>query len=284
MREIYEGLLLEAMEENTHGVKSREQTFPGGKITTVQLAAQNPFDRPEWTYVTVELSPVQRLQDEALETAVAQIAAVLEKFVVGRRVLVAALGNNEITPDSLGPKMLRHLMITRPLALLQPQTFADSGLRSVAAVCTNVFGTTGVESAELIAGLCAQVEVDAVVVIDALATTHLSRLCTTVQLSDGGLSPGAGVGNHRKLLNAQTLGVPVISVGMPTVMDGGALAQALCQETESPQELLQDYDGSLIVTPADIGVATDNGAKLLAFSLNRALHGLSIAEMLQFLS
>lgn len=281
---IYENLLLETMEENAHGVQSEEKTFPGGKTTTVHLDDQNPFDKPAGKYVTVELQQVQRLQDEMLESAVEEIAEILKPMICGSRVLIAALGNNDITPDSLGPKMTRHLMITRPLELLQPDVYTAAGFRSVAAVCTNVFGTTGVESAEMIAGICRQIKAETVIVMDALATNCLSRLCSTVQISDGGMAPGAGVGNHRELLSKETLGVPVISVGMPTVMNGYTLAEQLCSQPGHIQQVLSPFENDLIVTPTQIGVATDNGAKLIAFSLNRALHGLSIAEMLQYLS
>lgn len=284
MNFVYEGLLLEAVEENARGVKTEEKEFDGGKITTVLLEEQNPFDRPAGKYTTVELEQVQRLQDEALEKAVEEIAALLSELIRGKRVLIAALGNNEITPDSLGPKMTSHLMITRPLELLQPEVFVKSGFRSVAAVCTNVFGTTGVESAEMIAGVCRQIQAETVIVIDALATNRLSRLCSTVQISDGGMAPGAGVGNHRQLLNEQTLGVPVISIGMPTVMNGRTLAEDLCEDEQRIGEVLSPFTEDLIVTPTQIGVATDNGAKLIAFALNRALHSLTIEEMLQYLS
>lgn len=284
MNFVYEGLLLEAVEENARGVKTEEKEFDGGKITTVLLEEQNPFDRPAGKYTTVELEQVQRLQDEALEKAVEEIAALLSELIRGKRVLIAALGNNEITPDSLGPKMTSHLMITRPLELLQPEVFVKSGFRSVAAVCTNVFGTTGVESAEMIAGVCRQIQAETVIVIDALATNRLSRLCSTVQISDGGMAPGAGVGNHRQLLNEQTLGVPVISIGMPTVMNGRTLAEDLCEDEQRIGEVLSPFTEDLIVTPTQIGVATDNGAKLIAFALNRTLHSLTIEEMLQYLS
>lgn len=271
MKQIYESLLLEAMEERGEGVCTEEKHFAGGSIRRVQLEQKNPYGRPAGNYVTVELQPVQGLQEEELGQAVAAVAGELRPMLRGKRVLVAALGNRDITPDSLGPKMTRHLMITRPLEMLQPEVFRESGLRSVAAVCTNVFGTTGVESAEMIAGITGRIGAQTVIVIDALATEHRSRLCTTVQLSDGGLAPGAGVGNHRALLNAEVLGVPVISVGMPTVMS----ARKLTEKAEGEE---------LLVMPTDIGVATDNGAKLLAFALNQALHDVSIREMLGYLS
>lgn len=285
MKNFQSGLLLEAMESARSGVKTQQRRFPGGKITVVRLPEKNEFDRPAGEYTTIELSQVQRLQEEALEEAVRQISEVLSRYIVGEKVLVAALGNNDITPDSLGPKMLSHLMITRPYERLEPKLLGKGRLRSVAAICTNVFGTTGVESAEMICGVARQIRPDCVIVIDALSTGHLSRLCSTVQIADSGISPGAGVGNERPTVDEKTLGIPVISIGMPTVMNGQTLASYLTEDQEKIKDALAPFEQDLIVTPTQIGSATDNGAKLIAFSLNRALHyRISMEDMLGFLS
>ncbi len=284
MKRVYDRLLIEAVEE-LGGVSSRERQFKGGKVTSVHLREGNPFGKPAGLYHTVELGAVQGLQEESLQVAVHEIAELIIPMLRGRRVLVAALGNNDITPDSLGPKIMRHLMITRPFALLQSEVFETSGLRSVAAVCTNVFGATGVESAEMIDGLCRRIGAETVIVIDALATEQLSRLCSTVQISDGGIAPGAGVGNHRITLDQSSLGVPVISMGVPTVISGKRLACLLDADEEKTAKLLAECEDDLIVTPTQIATATDNGAKLIAFALNRALHDrLSIEDMLGYLS
>lgn len=279
------GLLIEAMESVDHGIKTEERRFPGGKVTMVTLPAKNDFNRPAGRYSTIELSKVQNLQEEALEEAVRQISEIVVQYITGDKVLVAALGNNDITPDSLGPKMLSHLMITRPLEQIAPDQLGKGRMRSVAAICTNVYGVTGVESAEMICGVCRQIQPDCVILIDALATTHLSRLCTTVQIADTGLTPGAGVGNERLAVDERTLGVPVVSIGMPTVMSGQTLAGFLTKDEGKIRRTLSPFESDLIVTPTQIGSATDNGAKLIAYSLNRALHyRMSIADMLSFLS
>lgn len=279
------GLLIEAMESVDHGIKTEERRFPGGKVTIVTLPAKNDFNRPAGRYSTIELSKVQNLQEEALEEAVRQISEIVVQYITGDKVLVAALGNNDITPDSLGPKMLSHLMITRPLEQIAPDQLGKGRMRSVAAICTNVYGVTGVESAEMICGVCRQIQPDCVILIDALATTHLSRLCTTVQIADTGLTPGAGVGNERLAVDERTLGVPVVSIGMPTVMSGQTLAGFLTKDEGKIRRTLSPFESDLIVTPTQIGSATDNGAKLIAYSLNRALHyRMSIADMLSFLS
>lgn len=278
-------LLIEAVESANGGIKTQEREFPGGRVTVVRLKEKNEFHRPAGEYTTVELSQVQRLQDDALEEAVRQISDILLRYIVGEKVLVAALGNNDITPDSLGPKMMSHLMITRPYEQIAPEQLGKGRLRSVSAICTNVFGATGVESAEMICGVARQIRPDCVIVIDALATAHLSRLCSTVQIADSGITPGGGVGNHRLSIDEKTLGVPVISIGMPTVMNGQTLASFLTEDEQKIQKVLSPFESDLIVTPTQIGSATDNGAKLIAFSLNRALHyRMSVEDMLKYLS
>lgn len=285
MNNFQSELLLEAVENREGGVKTQERRFPGGKVTVVRLPEKNDFGRPAGEYTTVELSQVQQLQDEELEEAVRQISDVLVRYIVGERVLVAALGNNDITPDSLGPKMLSHLMITRPYEQLDPKKIGKGRLRSVCAICTNVFGATGVESAEMICGVARQIRPDCVIVIDALATAHLSRLCSTVQIADSGIAPGGGVGNNRPAVDEKTLGIPVISIGMPTVMNGQTLAAFLTEDEKKIKKALAPFERDLIVTPTQIGSATDNGAKLIAFSLNRALHyRMSVEDMLKYLS
>lgn len=285
MNNFQSELLLEAVENRESGVKTQERRFPGGKVTVVRLPEKNDFGRPAGEYTTVELSQVQQLQDEELEEAVRQISDVLARYIVGERVLVAALGNNDITPDSLGPKMLSHLMITRPYEQLDPKKIGKGRLRSVCAICTNVFGATGVESAEMICGVARQIQPDCVIVIDALATAHLSRLCSTVQIADSGIAPGGGVGNNRPAVDEKTLGIPVISIGMPTVMNGQTLAAFLTEDEKKIKKALAPFERDLIVTPTQIGSATDNGAKLIAFSLNRALHyRMSVEDMLKYLS
>lgn len=286
MKSFRAGLLLEAMESApSHSYQTTERKFDGGKTTTVQLPKDNSFGKPAGKYITIELAKIQNLQDEKLKQAVYEIASQIAPLIRGKQILVAALGNNDITPDSLGPKMLAHLMVTRPLQTVAPKHLGEGKLRSVAAVCTNVYGATGVESAELIRGLTAEIRPDTVVVIDALATGHLSRLCTTVQISDSGIAPGGGVNNERAALTPETLGVPVISIGMPTVMDGRTLLSAVTEDKDKIESALTPYADSLIATPTQIGVATDNGAKLIAFALNRAFHyELSLEDMLKYLS
>lgn len=279
MKITYGKLLMETMETADTDLQTKQTQFDGGTVTEVTLTDGNPFGKPAGRYITVETDHIQTLSEPCFGSVMQQISRAVESMLTGTKVLVAALGNEAVTPDSLGPKMTSHLMVTRPLETVQPSLLRPGNLRSVAAICTNVYGTTGVESAELVAGLCHTIHPDTVILIDALSTSHLSRLCTTVQISDTGISPGAGLGNYRPEISEQALGVRVISVGMPTVMQANEFAEQLT-DTD-----LSEHAGRLIVTPQDIAAATDNGARLIAFALNHALHyGLSTEDMLKYLS
>ena len=180
-----------------------------------------------------------------------------------------------MTPDALGPRTLDHLLITRHLSEVLP------GFRSVAGLGAGVLGTTGLEVAEWVRGAGEHVEPAAVIVIDALAARSLDRLCSTVQLADTGLIPGSGVGNHRMALNRETLGVPVLSVGVPTVVDAETVARDLLAESgleEAP--LLEGRGRRLFVTPDNIDARIRELAKVVGYGLNLALQpGLELEEL-----
>lgn len=173
-------------------------------------------------------------------------------------VLVAALGNPDVTPDALGPLAAENILVTRHLPLSSPEF---SGLGCVALCRTGVLGTGGIETAAQIRALVSLTSPSAVIAIDALAGREAESLCRSIQISTAGISPGSGVGNDRERLDAQTLGVPVLSVGVPTVAD------------LSPSS-------SLFVTPRDIDVQVRTTAKLIAYALDLALHpGLTVEEL-----
>jgi len=148
-----------------------------------------------------------------------------------------------------------------------------------------VLGTTGVESAEAVRGLVTEVQPDMVIVIDALASRRVGRVCATVQLSDTGIVPGSGVGNHRSALNAETLGVPVIAIGVPTVVDAATLAADLLEgQGEIDEERLRRDQNNMMVTPRDIDAQVRDLAKVVGYGVNWALQELEIEEMNALLS
>lgn len=236
--------------------------------------------REQGRYITIETEKSYEIGEPAFEEIAGLLADRLRTMLgEHRRVLVLGIGNPNITPDSLGSKAVERLMVTRPL---DPR---PADYSTVSAMAAPVFGVSGVESGELAEGLTRVIDPDAVILIDAMATGHLERLCKTIQLADSGLTPGGGVDNARKEISKRTLGVPVISIGMPTVVDCRVLLRhAMGDEWEDYGEKLHPYEESLIATPRQMELATDMGAKIIAFALNKAFHGdLSTEEILKYL-
>ena len=229
--------------------------------------------KPIGRYVTLELDPLLRREEDAFSRACGVLAEELRRQLAlapGDRVLAVCLGNPDMTPDAVGPLCAGHLLVTAHLKRALPEDFA--AFRSVSVLRTGVLGTTGVESARLARAVAELVQPAAVVAVDALAAADGSRLCRTVQITDAGIVPGSGVGNARSALNRETLGVPVVAVGVPTVVD----AAALCGR--------QDV-GGMFVTPRDIDARVRETARLVGYALDLAFHeGLEIGDVEALLS
>ena len=193
---------------------------------------------------------------------------------------MAGLGNEAITPDSLGPRTLRHVLATRHLVSSLPETFG--AFRPVSALATGVLGNTGMESAELVKAVAEKLRPDAVIAVDALAARRLGRVCRTVQLTDTGIAPGSGVGNARKELSRGTLGVPVVGLGVPTVVDAATLAADLTEQAGLEEISASDfgeYGGGMMVTPREIDQQITLMARLLGYGIDLALHDLSVGDV-----
>lgn len=186
-------------------------------------------------------------------------------------VLVVGLGNTNITPDALGPKTASRVLATRHITQEIARSVGLEGLRGVAVLSPGVLGQTGIETSEIIMGTIQRVNPSAVIVIDALASRRLSRLGCTVQMADTGISPGSGVGNVRTEISQDTLGVPVISVGVPTVVDATTLAYDLIGTQPQDTQLVEPRGAKMIVTPREIDILIDRAAQLLSHSINCAL-------------
>ena len=274
------------------GVETRETEREGFAVTRVDILdgrGARALGKPEGAYVTVELDRLERREKDAFGRAARAVAAELTpllKLSKGSPVLVVGLGNRSITPDDIGPKAADHTMVTRHLVEQVPEHFGS--FRPVAALAAGVLGTTGVESGELVRAVAEKVRPACVIVVDALASRSLSRVCTTVQLADTGIVPGSGVGNARFALNAQTLGVPVIAVGVPTVVDAATLAAdvlAQAGRADLDPDALRGAGDGLLVTPRDIDARVADLAKVIGYGINLALQpGLSIADIDLFLS
>lgn len=245
------------------GVTRTESLHCGCPVTRIRVATDAGaalLGRPPGAYVTVDLRPLLSRQEPLLPRAAACLSRELRALLPPGEgtALVVGLGNSAMTPDAVGTAALEHLLVTRHLLQAMPRQFA--GLRPVASLRPGVLSATGVETLELIRGAAAHIRPAVVIVIDALAARSRHRLCATVQLSDTGLTPGSGVGNHRKAVNARTLRLPVVAVGVPTVIDGAAL----CGDEDAAPS-------GLFVTPQDIDRRIRDMGALLGTAITLAL-------------
>lgn len=270
------------------GVRARTEKREGYPVTTVEILdarGAQVLGKPVGTYRTVDVAAFWQRKAGFFERAVRVLGEELRQMLPSDgAVMVVGLGNAAMTPDAVGPETLRHLLITRHLLSAMPKQFA--GLRPVSAFAADVLGNTGVESAEAVRALTEEVKPDFVIVVDALAARRMSRLCNTVQLSDTGIVPGSGVGNHRAALNRETLGVPVIAVGIPTVTDAATLAADLLEEagvTEVDEERLRG-GRNMTVTHRDIDAQVRDLAKVVGYAVNHALQEMDVAEITALLS
>lgn len=269
------------------GVEARDGYREGIPVNTVKILdgrGEKALGKPRGTYVTLTLEGLASREEGVFQRSVQAVAGelspLLEEVPEKGLVLVAGLGNRAITPDAIGPKVHENVLITRHLVRQMPEHFGS--LRPVASVTAEVMGSTGVESGELVRAVCEKIQPACVVAVDALASRSLKRLCKTVQIADTGITPGSGVGNHRMGLTRDTLGVPVIALGVPTVVDGATLAADLLGADDLP-DLGEGKD--LLVTPKDIDSQVNDLAKVIGYGLSMALQpGISLEELELLLS
>lgn len=267
-----------AGQKDIDGIESREEKIGQSVVTTIRVLNENAekiLGKPKGTYITVEASAPLKNPDllkQCAQTVAGQIKKLLPPCGC---VLVAGLGNSSITPDALGPKASDMLLATRHISRELASSIGLEGLGSVAVIAPGVLGNTGIETAEIIDGIVKKIRPDAVITVDALAARRLERLGTTVQMCDTGISPGSGVGNSRSEISRKTLGVPVISIGVPTVVDGETMMLDLMEKYEiavpDAQSLWSLEDGAVMVTPKEIDLVIDRAAQLIAMGINCAL-------------
>lgn len=266
--------------------KRKQEGYPVTRVDILDQRGEEALGKPRGTYLTVDLTTFWQRREDFFQRAVRAVGAPLKELVPTEGpVLVVGLGNRAMTPDAVGPLAADHVLVTRHLISAMPRQF--SGFRPVSVLRTGVLGTTGVESAESVRGLAAEVKPACVIAVDALASRRTGRVCAAVQLSDTGIIPGSGVGNHRIPLNAGTLGVPVIAIGVPTVVDSATLAADLLEEsgiTDYDAEALQKSRQNLMVTPRDIDQQVRDLGKVIGYGINWALQDLEIDEMNALLS
>ncbi|MBQ3549106.1 MAG: GPR endopeptidase [Oscillospiraceae bacterium] len=260
--ESLENLKNEKTFSSFKGVEMEERSREGFSVTTVSVtdeAGAQAVGKPVGRYTTIDLRPYFRRADGFFLRACRCLAAEVQALLpvsLADGVLVAGLGNRAMTADAIGPLALESLLVTRHMVERQRQQFRH--LLPVSALPTGVLAQTGMETLEHLRGAVEAVHPAAVIVIDALAARERTRLCATVQLGNTGLVPGSGVGNHRKAINRETLGVPVLALGVPTVIEATHLGGAAAEET-------------LFLTPRDIDGKVGELSRLIGYGLSLAL-------------
>lgn len=253
------------------GVQAKEAKIYGFPLTEVDILdarGEHALGKPKGHYYTIEYTRFFSRGEARFSEAASALSAVVRRCLgpgLVRSVLFAALGNEEITPDALGPCCASSLLITRHLKQRGDEAF--HGLCSTSLCRPGVLGSSGIESAEQLRLLCDHLRPDAVIAVDALAGCEAERLCRTVQICDSGIAPGSGIGNDRAALCRDSLGVPVLAIGVPTVIDAARF---------SPDPALR----GLFVCPRDIDETIRCAGRLIAYGVNLAIHpGLTVDDI-----
>ena len=268
------------------------------KVKIINESGEKAIGKPIGTYITIDIKDLKIIQEkelqQAADTITKELKGMLNEHISHQgEVLVVGLGNIYVTPDSLGPKVINEIEVTRHIINYMPQ-YVKEGTRMVSAIAPGVLGTTGIETLEILKGVVENTKPKLIIVIDALASRSIERISSTVQLSDTGIVPGAGVGNKRSELSINTLGVPVIAIGIPTVVETAVLVndslnlfiEKLQDEAKSNEYLnklkendnyeeikqsLVPSDFNLIVTPKEIDDLIENMKEIVARGINQAL-------------
>lgn len=290
MRQVRTDMALEASQAagSIPGVHVSQWEEESVSITEVRVETEEAAQRlgkNVGTYLTLECEGVRRrdpaAREEVQNVLGEEIARLLPPDEQGAPVLVVGLGNRRVTPDSLGPKTVDGTLVTRHLLRELPDK-VDERLNPVCAIAPGVMGATGLETMETISALVKEIHPRCLIVIDSLAARASSRVGVSIQLSDTGIQPGSGVGNHRRALNERELGVRVIALGMPTVVYAVTIARDALEilgegETnpaaldEVTKSLFENEIGEMIVTPREVDDMIDDAAQMLAGGINRAL-------------
>lgn len=285
------------------GIESSEETVDENiKITRVNIKNENgekAIGKPKGTYVTIDINKLKIAGEDEIQKTSEAVSKELKKLLDLHTnkegdILVVGLGNIYVTPDALGPKVINEIDVTRHIKKYLPQ-YIDEGTRTVSAISPGVLGTTGIETVEILKGIVDNIKPKLLVVIDALASRSIDRISSTIQLSDTGIVPGAGVGNTRQEISENTLGIPVIAIGIPTVVELATLVsdgidifiERLQEKAESNEYLnkLQENDKyeevkealnvgeyNMIVTPKEIDDLIENMKDIVARGINFAIN------------
>jgi len=297
------------LENEIPGIDSEEETNGNDiKITRVKISTkegEEALGKPIGNYITLDIHNLKIAQEEeivkAAESLGKELKAILDEQIKAKDdILVVGLGNLHVTPDALGPKVVSYIDITRHLLNYAPE-YIDGNTRPVSAISPGVLGTTGIETLEILKGVVDNIKPKLAIVIDALSSRSIARISNTIQVADTGIAPGHGVGNKRKELSKETLGIPVVAIGVPTVVEAATIAadsldlfvqkmkEQLADDKnddlykllnklegddkyEAIKEVLLPEDYNFIVTPKEIDDLIDNMSNVVARGINLAVH------------
>ena len=291
-------------EPDIDGIEVIEEREKDINVTTVKVKNQEGAEKigkPKGNYITIDMPEFTAYDGETMDRVSLVVSEVLGRLIsndIEKTALIVGLGNWQVTPDALGPKVTEKIMITRHLQTVMPEIIDDS-VRPVSSISPGVLGITGIETVEIIKGVVEKVKPDLVICIDALAARRVERVNSTIQIGDTGISPGAGVGNNRKQINQENLGVKVIAIGVPTVVDAititndtiDLVVDSLIKSSSSgtdfykmlksldkneKENLIKEVISSktnldMIVTPKDIDLIINSLSKIIANGINMAL-------------
>jgi len=289
------------IQNEVNGIETEQEQE--GEIVTTRVKVLNQegeqaIGKPIGNYITIDIKNLRYATEEDIQKAserlTKELKVLIEKHVEkSGAILVVGLGNIYVTPDSLGPKVINEIDITRHLLEYMPDAI-DKNARSVSGISPGVLGTTGIETQEILKGIIDNIKPKLVIIIDALASRSIERISSSIQLADTGIVPGAGVGNSRKELTQSSLGIPVIAIGIPTVVDAATIAadsltlfiKKVQDEAKSNEflnqlqeedkyemikEVLQPEEYNLIVTPKEIDDLIENMKDVVARGINFAV-------------
>lgn len=291
-----------SIENEIDGIESEKQEINENisveRVKITNAKGEKAIGKPIGNYITIDIKKLKIAQDEDIEKSAETLSNELTKILdlhVDKQgeILVVGLGNIYVTPDSLGPKVVNDIEVTRHIINYLPQ-YVEEGTRMVSAISPGVLGTTGIETVEILKGIVDNIKPKMLIVIDALATRSIERISSSIQLADTGIVPGAGVDNTRKEISVKTLNVPVIAVGIPTVVDLASITndcinifiENLQQKAMSNDALnkLKEQDNyeeikqalvpkeyNMIVTPKEIDELIENMSKVVSQGINKSL-------------
>ncbi len=285
----------EQEEKDLDGIKTENKKISDNlELTRVKIlneAGSKKIDKKIGTYTTINIKDMEIINQEEIKEAFETVSKEIKLMLNGIEgpVLVVGLGNEDTTADAIGPKVIKDLEITRHILKYKPELLQE-GTREISAIAPGVLGTTGIETQEILKGLVQNVEVGVIIVIDALASNNISRLLKTIQICDTGIVPGSGVQNRRKEISKETMGVPVIAIGVPTVVEAATIVantfDILVDQFEEFEFLknssyedkykliktvLEPSKYNLAVMPKEIDDLVDNMKEIISNAINQSL-------------